>query len=69
MPPPAFASKFCCIRSMPTAMQSISENDFECFARTEVKTPVRCFKIRPQQVLDFPEADSLPLGFVMVGFL
>ena len=24
-----------CILSIPTEMQSISENDFECFARTE----------------------------------
>jgi hypothetical protein len=26
-------------RSTPTEMQSISENDFECFASTGVKTP------------------------------
>jgi hypothetical protein len=33
-------SKFLCIRSTPTEMQSMSENDFECFASTGVKTPV-----------------------------
>src|SRR6266849_2120950 len=32
-------SKFRCIRSTPTEMQSISENDFECFASTGVNTP------------------------------
>src|SRR5260370_23789989 len=32
-------SKFRCIRSTPTAMQSMSENDFECFASTGVKSP------------------------------
>jgi hypothetical protein len=30
-------SKFCCIRSTPTEMQSISENDFECYANTGAK--------------------------------
>jgi hypothetical protein len=32
-------SKFRCIRSTPTEMQSLSENDFECFASTGVNTP------------------------------
>jgi hypothetical protein len=32
-------SKFRCIRSTPTEMQSMSENDFECFASTGVNTP------------------------------
>src|ERR1700751_324672 len=32
-------SKLRCMRSMPTEMQSISENDFECFASTGVKSP------------------------------
>src|ERR1700716_1527652 len=31
-------SKFRCIRSTPTEMQSIRENDFECFASTGVNT-------------------------------
>ena len=31
-------SKFRCIRSTPTEMQSMSENDFECLARTGVKS-------------------------------
>jgi hypothetical protein len=33
-------SKFRCIRSTPTEMQSISENDLECFASTGVKSPL-----------------------------
>ena len=33
-------SKFRCMRSTPTEMQSMSENDFECFASTGVKKPV-----------------------------
>src|SRR6266851_6809796 len=32
-------SKLRCMRSTPTEMQSIRENDFECFARTGVNTP------------------------------
>src|SRR5713101_3007670 len=32
-------SKFLCIRSTPTEMQSMSENDFECFASTGVNAP------------------------------
>src|SRR6267378_3120680 len=32
-------SKLRCIRSTPTEMQSMSENDFECFASTGVNTP------------------------------
>lgn len=31
-------SKFRCMRSTPTDMQSMSEKDFECFARTGVNT-------------------------------
>ena len=31
-------SKLRCIRSTPTEMQSISENDFECLASTGVNT-------------------------------
>ena len=34
-------SKFRCIRSMPTEMQSTSDNDFECFASTGVKSPTK----------------------------
>src|SRR5229473_7690453 len=36
-------SKFRCMRSTPTEMQSMSENDFECFASTGVNTPVTLF--------------------------
>ena len=32
-------SKLRCMRSTPTEMQSINENDFECFAKTGVKSP------------------------------
>lgn len=32
-------SKFRCIRSTPTEMQSIRKNDFECLASTDVNTP------------------------------
>jgi hypothetical protein len=32
------SSKLRCIRSTPTEMQSINENDFECLARTGVNT-------------------------------
>jgi hypothetical protein len=31
------------IRSTPTEMQSINENDFECFASTGVNTPETMF--------------------------
>jgi len=34
--------KFRCIRSTPTEMQSMSENDFECLARTGVNAPGQC---------------------------
>src|SRR5580700_4393637 len=36
-------SKLRCIRSTPTEMQSMSENDFECFANTGVNTPETMF--------------------------
>jgi hypothetical protein len=36
-------SKLRCIRSTPTEMQSVSENDFECFASTGVNTPGAMF--------------------------
>jgi hypothetical protein len=35
-------SKSLCIRSTPTEMQSMSENDFECLASTGVNTPRQC---------------------------
>jgi hypothetical protein len=39
--PPAFAlaQKFRCIRSTPTELESMSENDFECLASTGLKSP------------------------------
>jgi len=36
-------SKLRCIRSTPTDMQSMSEDDFECFANTGVYTPRTMF--------------------------
>src|SRR5882762_9735684 len=38
-------SKLRCIRSTPTEMQSMSENDFECFASTGVNGPETMFQI------------------------
>ena len=35
----AIGSKFRCIRSTPTEMQSMSENDLECFASAGVNSP------------------------------
>src|ERR1700730_1136661 len=40
-------SKLRCIRSTPTEMQSMSENDFECFASTGVNTPGTMFPKSP----------------------
>src|SRR5713226_5829748 len=49
-------SKFRCIRSTPTEIQSINENDFECFASTGVKSPANAMfehtNTRAQQVID-----------------
>src|SRR5580693_4990955 len=48
-------SKFRCIRSTPTEMQSMSEKDFECFASTSVKSPANAMfeqtKTRQPQVI------------------
>src|SRR5690348_18334626 len=48
-------SKFRCIRSTPTEMQSMSENDFECLASTGVKSPLNAMfehtKTRYPQVI------------------
>ena len=43
-------SKFRCIRSTPTEMQSINENDFECLASTGVNTP--------ETILQIPDSAS-----------
>ena len=32
-------SKLCCMRSTPSEMQSMNENDFECLAKTRLNTP------------------------------
>ena len=44
-------SKLRCIRSTPTEMQSMGENDFECFASTGVNTPGTIF----------PDSGPMPL--------
>src|SRR5579864_6433401 len=41
-------SKFRCIRSRPTEMQSMSENDFECLASTGVNAPGIMLQIDPK---------------------
>src|SRR5579864_6288924 len=38
-------SKLRCMRSTPTEMQSIRQNDFECLAKTGVNTAGTCFKL------------------------
>src|SRR5713101_3681637 len=50
-------SKLRCIRSTPTEMQSMSENDFECFASTGETRLKQCFQIRVPRILDFLQAD------------
>ncbi len=51
-------SKFRCIRSTPTEMQSMSENDFECFASTGVNTPGTMSPNPGYPSGNFPEADQ-----------
>jgi hypothetical protein len=41
-------SKFRCIRSTPTEMQSMSDKDFECFASTGVNAPVTMRQCLPR---------------------
>jgi hypothetical protein len=53
-------SKFRCIRSTPTEMQSMGENDFECFASTRVNLPVTMFPDSVLRIFDFPESDFRP---------
>jgi hypothetical protein len=50
-------SKFLCIRSTPTAMQSMSENDFECFASTGLNTPGTMLPNFWVRRFNFPQAD------------
>ena len=52
-------SKFRCIRSTPTEMQSMSEKDFECFARTGVNTPVTMFPDSGLVNIRFPRSRLL----------
>jgi len=53
-------SKIRCIRSTPTEMQSMSEEDFECFASTAQTHLRQCLRILDALRLNFPEADFLP---------
>jgi len=45
------------MQSTPAEVQSISENDFECFASTGVNTPGTMFQIRVPTNIRFPTAD------------
>src|ERR1700747_469389 len=49
-------SKLRCIRSTPTEMQSMSENDFECFASTGVNTPGTMFPNSGPVNIKFPRS-------------
>ncbi len=49
-------SKFRCMRSTPTEMQSMSENDFECFASTGVNTPGTMFPDSRPANIRFPRS-------------
>src|ERR1035437_5286895 len=51
-------SKFRCIRSTPTEMESMSENDFECFASTGVNTPGTMLLISVPVRVSTQEAES-----------
>lgn len=55
-------SKFLCIRSTPTEMWSISENDFECLARTGVNAAGRMFQTWTTPHQGFPDAGQFPKG-------
>src|SRR5260370_24909267 len=50
-------SKLRCIRSTPTEMQSMSENDFECFASTGVNTPATILRIWAAAKANFLQGD------------
>ena len=58
----AFASapSFRWIRSTATEMQSMSENDFQCFASTGVNTPVTMLPDSVLQIFDFPKTYFRP---------
>jgi hypothetical protein len=63
-------SKFRCIRSTPTEMQSMSEKDFECLASTGVKSPANAMFERtntryPQVIFSF--GDDCSDGFMIRG--
>src|ERR1700746_2193337 len=59
-------SKFLCIRSTLTEMQSMSENDFECFASTGVNALGTMFPNSKSVNIDIPEADFLAGSAVFV---
>src|SRR5258708_28421125 len=49
-------SKLRCMRSTPTEMQSMSENDFECFASTGVNMPKTMFPNSGPANIRFPRS-------------
>jgi len=51
-------SKLCCMRSTPTEMQSMNENDFECLAKTRVNTPPMAKMTDDVQTGSYFSADS-----------
>src|SRR5260370_37188521 len=55
-------SKFRCMRSTPTEIQSMSENDFECFASTGVNTPETMFPNSGPANVRFPTSRRIIKG-------
>jgi hypothetical protein len=53
-------SKLRCMRSTPTEMQSINENDFECFAKTGVNTRPMAKTTDDGQTFNNPVVEELP---------
>jgi hypothetical protein len=51
-------SKLCCMRSTPTEVQSMNENDFECLAKTRVNTPPMAKMTDDVQTGSYVSADS-----------
>jgi hypothetical protein len=57
---------FLCIRPTPSEMESMSENDFECFASTGVKSPAKA-KLRHTGAKWPSGAESPPSGALARG--
>jgi hypothetical protein len=58
-------SKFRCIRSTPTERQSMSDNDFECFASRGVNTPGTMSPNLDSRGCHLPPSNGL--SFVQIG--